>query len=322
MHPIIRQHLQAHRFFKLICGASYRNAEFVYTLARLFVEAGAHVIDVGAKPELVAAVQQAIVDGCRAVNRADKPAIMVSVGVNQDVHFLRVEKKHETCENHGYCANACPHEVFVGSEIRLGNCLGCDHCVVACPTGTLSLVPRDPLADMPELLGACQRAGATALEIHTGNGQREEIARLWQQLASLQAGWDLVAFSMGSHGQIPSEVRHLAYDVIELAGSDIIIQADGKPISGRKGENSTLPCLELAHALLADPIAAFVQVSGGTNNLTGKLAQSKQIPIHGIGMGSFARKYIDLKPSEGHNYTHWEIYQQRARELVQSVSGK
>lgn len=318
MNPAIRQHLQAHRFFKLICGASYRNAEFVYRFARLFVEAGAHVIDVGAKPELVNAVQEAIQDGCCSSGRHDRPLIMVSVGVNQDVHFLRIAKNNATCEDHGYCANACPHDVFVGKEIHLENCLGCDHCVKACPTGTLTLVPRDPLADLPHLLSACQRAGATALEIHTGTGQRSEIAQLWQQLSPLQAGWDLVAFSMGSHGQTPDEIVTLAHDIIELAGSDIIIQADGKPISGRKGEQSTLSCLELAKALFQSNIPAFIQVSGGTNNLTGQLAQTMQIPIHGVGMGSFARKYVNSTPAEDPH----DMSYQRARELVLSVSGK
>jgi NAD-dependent dihydropyrimidine dehydrogenase PreA subunit len=317
MHPQIKSALQAQRFFKLICGASYRNEAFIATLAQLFAEAGAHVIDVGARPELVAAARA----GIEAANVpvAGLPLIMVSVGINQDLHFLRVEKDFSRCDSRGLCVNACPHEVFVGSEIRLENCLGCDHCVIACPSQALTLVARDPLADISTRLAECLAAGATALEVHTGDGGRAELEALLHQLQPWRTRLDLLAFSLGAHGQSPAELAELAALIRTLAGPDILIQADGKPISGRKGEKSTLACLELAEFLIASGLEGFIQVSGGTNNLTGALAQRRGSGIHGVGMGSFARKYLDLSPSETLTPEGFAEKLSRARDLVHSV---
>ncbi|MEZ0375366.1 MAG: hypothetical protein ACAI44_40130, partial [Candidatus Sericytochromatia bacterium] len=204
MHPQIRQALDQRRFFKLICGASYRNTAFISDLAEIFAHAGAHAIDVGARPELVEAALAGI---ARAqVPTAGLPLVMVSVGINQDIHFLRVEKDFERCTDHGYCANACPHEVFVGNEIRLENCLGCDHCVVACPEKALSLVPRDPLSELQQQLSACFDAGATALEVHTGDGGRAELEQILTAIAPWRERIGLLAFSMGAHGQEPEAI--------------------------------------------------------------------------------------------------------------------
>lgn len=318
MHPAIEQALQERRFFKLICGASYRNTSFVATLARIFAEAGAHVIDVGARPELVAAARAGIAQA--QLPTAGLPLIMVSVGINQDLHFLRVEKDFSRCDGHGFCVNACPHEVFVGSEIRLENCLGCDHCVIACPTKALSLVARDPLHEVQGLLRDCFAAGATALEVHTGDGSLPELQDLLAQLAPLREQIELLAFSLGAHGQSLPEIAQLALTIRALAGPDILIQADGKPISGRKGEKSTLPCLELAETLFAQGLDAYVQVSGGTNDLTGALARRRQSGIHGVGMGSFARKFIDLSPSESLTEALLQAKIAQARQLVASVA--
>ncbi len=318
MHLAIEQALQERRFFKLICGASYRNTEFVATLAQIFAEAGAQVIDVGARPELVEAARAGV--AAAKVPVAGLPLIMVSVGINQDLHFLRVEKDFKRCDERGLCVNACPHEVFVGSEIRLQNCLGCDHCVIACPSKALSLVARDPLGEVQSLLKQCLAAGATALEVHTGDGSLPELKALLAQLAPLRDQIELLAFSLGAHGQSQQGIAQLAQTIRALAGPDILIQADGKPISGRKGEKSTLPCLELAETLFAQGLDCFVQVSGGTNDLTGPLARRRQSGIHGVGMGSFARKFIDLSPSEPLSEALLQEKIAKARILVESVA--
>ena len=317
MHPAIQKALESQRFFKLICGASYRNTQFVANLARIFASAGAHVIDIGAKAELVQAVKTGLAQATPPV--PELPLIMVSVGINSDVHFLRVEKEFERCDSHGLCANACPHEVFVGNEIRLENCLGCDYCVVACPEDALTLVPRDPMTAMDDILKACFEAGATALEVHTGDGNRSELEAFIEKLRPWQEHLQLLAFSVGAHGQSQAEIVALAKDIEAQWNGPIIIQADGKPISGRKGKKSTLPSLELAQALFDSGLQSYVQVSGGTNNLTGQVAQEEGIPIHGVGMGSFARKFVDLSPSDKITPAMYARAVDRAQMLLQSI---
>lgn len=317
MHVGVKNALESRHFFKLICGASYRNQSSITRLAQVYASAGAHVIDVGAQPELVAAVHNGI--QAAGLPEHKQPLIMVSVGINQDLHFLRVAKEVSRCENHGFCASACPHEVFVGSEIRLENCLGCDYCVVACPEDALRLVPRDPINEIERNLDACFAAGATALEVHTGTGHREELQQMIELLKPWSSKLELLAFSLGAHGQSLEELVALARFIVAQWGSEIIIQADGKPISGRKGRKSTQPSLDLAWSLFSAGIPAYIQVSGGTNNLTGQVARELRVPIHGIGMGSFARKFLDWSPSREWTETDYAISVQRARELVLSV---
>jgi Fe-S-cluster-containing hydrogenase component 2 len=317
MHPNIRQALQEQGFFKLICGASYRNTDFISDLSYVFASAGAQVIDVGARPELVTAA----LTGIRRAQlpKDQEPLVMVSVGINQDLHFLRVEKDFDKCTDHGFCANACPHDVFVGSEIRLQNCLGCDHCVIACPEKALTLVPREAMHELHELLGACFEAGARALEIHTGTGDRLELKQLLNLIEPWHQQIQLAAFSMGAHGQAHAEIVKLAHDVVAQVGPEIIIQADGKPISGRKGAKSTQHCLDLAQALIQSELPAFIQVSGGTNDLTGKQAQTQGIGIHGVGMGSYARKYVNLNPNEPISAEDFTVAIAKAKELIRSA---
>jgi len=245
---------------------------------------------------------------------------MASIGINQDLHFLRVKKNHTLCDDNGYCVNACPHEVFVDGQIHLKNCLGCDYCVVACPTDALSLVSREPMGELKTILTHCIEAGATALEIHTGQGQRQEIEQVWNIVKDMQDSFQVIAFSIGAHNMTFEELASLASDIVKMAGSEIIIQADGKPISGRKGKQSTMPSLELANYLFkTNNIPSFIQVSGGTNNLTGSLARESRIPIHGVGMGSFARKYLDLKPSDKLTTNKIDTCIKRAKQLVTSI---
>ena len=320
MHPRIRQALNGQRFFKVICGASYRNARFVAHFSEIFALAGAHVIDIGAEPQLVRAVRQGIERAQARDPHLPAPLIMISVGINEDVHFLRVQKTDALCENHGYCANACPHGVFVEGALRLENCLGCDHCVIACPEKALTLVPREPLDTVDVLIRQCFAEGASAIEVHTGHGGREALHDIFKRLAPWREHIELLACSLGAHDQSEAELVSLAQDIVTAWGDELIIQADGQPISGRKGWRSTWPALVLAQALFEANVDAFIQVSGGVNDLTREMACREQIPIHGVGTGSFARKYIGLSPeTETLSDADFAEAVRRARTLVASA---
>lgn len=320
MHSRIREALQAQRFFKIICGASYRNQSFVALLSEIFTLAGAHVIDIGADPQLVRAVRTGIQRAQVRQSELPAPLIMISVGINDDVHFLRVHKTVSRCDDNGYCANACPHGVFVGDTMRLENCLGCDHCVIACPEDALTLVPREPLDTVDQLIRQCFAEGATAIEVHTGDGGRDALADIFRVLEPWRDHIQLLACSIGAHDQSHDELVELARDICRHWGEDLIIQADGQPISGRKGWRSTWPALVLAQALFAAKLPAFIQVSGGVNNLTREMACREQIPVHGVGTGSFARKHIALSPNAAElSETDFQQAVEKARELVLSA---
>lgn len=318
----LKQALAERRYFKLICGAGYRNFEVIRWLTRVYTHAGAHAIDVGldvdAVRAAVAGIREAQAEGATA-----DPVVMVSLDAGGDVHFYRIALARDNCTDCSACIPTCRFGALAMAdqlELIEPNCLGCRECLPACPTDALSLLPWGDSLDYAGLLDACWEAGARAIEVHTGSGADDGAHALWRLIEPQRERWPLISFSIGDYGQGLPAVLRLAGRICDWARSDIMIQADGKPISGRAGEASTLPALRLAAELAALDLPAYVQVSGGTNDLTGSLAKAQGIPIHGVAMGSFARAYLGLE--EAPDLSRQDLWQsiQRARELVLSVN--
>lgn len=321
VHPT-KQALDERRYFKLICGASYRNLEVIRWLARVFTHAGAHAIDVGLDVATVQAAKAGIAQA-QAEGAAHDPLVMVSLDAGGDVHFFRIQLERDACTDCGACLPSCRYGVFdltPSLQLTEPNCLGCRECLPVCPTEALSLAGWGDALDYAGELAACWEAGARAIEIHCGASNEQGAHDLYRLIEPQRERWPLISFSIGDYGQGEAGVLQLASRICAWAGSDIILQVDGKPISGRHGEASTLPALTLAAAVSALGLPAYVQVAGGTNDLTGSLAQSHDVPIHGVGMGSFARTHLGLE--EAQNPSRLDVWQsvQRARELVLSVN--
>lgn len=310
------------RFFKLICGASYRNYDVIRWLAEVFTHAGAHAIDVGLDVGSVQAARVGI-QAARAAGATADPVVLVSLDAGDDVHFFRITLDRPACTDCGICLPSCRFGVFaLTPELALAdrNCTGCRACVPVCPTEALSLVPWGNALDYAGLLDACWEAGARGIELHTGSGDESGLANLWRLVADQRGRWPLLSFSVGDYGQGVPAVLALVRTIVGWAGSGIIIQADGRPISGRSGAESTRAALDLAAQVLALALPVHVQVAGGTNDLTGALARERSLPIGGVGMGSFARAHVGL-PDAAQDPSRLELRQsiRRARELVSSV---
>lgn len=317
-----RDALECRRLFKLICGASFRNRDVVRWLSQVFTHAGAHLIDVGPQPELVeaarAGIRQAQTEGAPG-----EPVVMVSLEVNADQHFTRIQVDRDQCVDCSLCVEYCPHGVFSFSdhlEARLDNCIGCRACLPACYYDALRMVPRDDQLALQDLLTGCWEAGARALELHTGDGNWAPIADLYGLIE--REKWPLLSFSIGNYAGQEGRVSQMAQAVHALAGSGIILQIDGKPISGREGEESTIPSLELAREISPLGLPVYLQVAGGANRHSGRLAKAMDIPIHGVGMGSFAKAYLGVHTVDSPTSLDLTRSIQRARELVISVEGK
>ena len=314
--------LAERRYFKLICGASYRNYAVIRWLAEVFTHAGAHAIDVGLDVGSVEAAVAGIRTAQAAGATAD-PAVMVSLDTGGDVHFFRIRLDRPACTDCGLCLPSCRFDVFEltpALHLTDENCTGCRDCLPTCPTEALSLHGWGDAQDYAGLLDSCWQAGARAIELHTGPGEEAGVQALWRLVADQRDRWPLISFSVGDYGQGVDALLTLVQHIVGWAGSGIIIQVDGKPISGRSGVESTLPALDLAARVMALDLPAFVQVAGGTNDLTGSLARERSLPIHGVGMGSFARAHIGLLQA-AHDPSRLDPWQsiQRARELVLSV---
>lgn len=247
-----------------------------------------------------------------ATPNAPDPLVMVSVTLAGDRHTQIAVVTNEDCVTCDVCTPVCPPGSIVNGLVEAAICTGCGLCVPVCPTECITLAPRET---HPEL-ASCWDAGARALEIHTGAADRGEmldwapLARHWQ----MQGG--LLSYSVDGQQLGISGAVALAS---EVGRPGIIIQADGKPISGTVGERSTIPALRLARAMLRAGNPAWIQPAGGTNDLTGGLADRHGIAIAGVGVGSYARKPARvLEQGETADWA-WATAYRAARALVDST---
>ena len=311
----IKNKLLQGNFFKFIIGASYKNLNAIRNLSHIFAMAGTDVIDAGADPEAVKAVKTGIMEA--GVTSAFSPLIMISIGMNEDVHFVKLVKGEDKCVSCMECLNVCPNQVFSAIKgelsVRYDKCVGCRKCVSLCPFKALELINSDPATDC---ISKCMEAGADALEIHCGNGDFEQIKNTWVSIDKFKEFFKLISFSIGGHELSIDEISELICNIKNMVKEDVIWQLDGSPISGHAGETSTLEALELAGKIRKIYPEIFIQLSGGVNDLTHSLARKKNVKINGIGMGSFARSYIKLKDVENMSYREMDDAVKLARKLI------
>jgi hypothetical protein len=72
-----------------------------------------------------------------------------------------------------------------------------------------------------------------------------------------------------------------------------MIQADGAPMSGGQDDyNTTLQAIATADIVAKAGVPVKILASGGTNSRTRDLADLCGVPIHGVSLGTFARKAV------------------------------
>ena len=300
LHPLLASETP---YFKLICGANFTDYQQLAYLSEVYTLAGARLIDVAATPEAI----RAACDGIQAAReRAARqpgpwrlppepfPVVMTSVTASDDPHCRIAVKDAEACTwACPYCLEACPHEaITLGLEIVEDRCVGCTLCVPACPHEALAMEYR-PFAPS---LDALWQEGARALELHTGGGDRQELLAWKEPCQEWVRRGGLFALSINGEQLSVPEAIAMANEVADwFPGVGIIIQADGRPISGAKGKASTEPALRFANAMIEARVPAAIQAAGGANDWTGPLAREARIPLAGVGMGSYARSIMKAK---------------------------
>jgi Pyruvate/2-oxoacid:ferredoxin oxidoreductase delta subunit len=318
------------RYFKFIGGANLRDTDRVETLATVFGLAGASLFDVAAEPEVVQAAWRGLerakqllaappewlraAYGDRPFPTID-PLVMVSITLSGDRHTQIAVVEEDVCTRCDLCTSVCPPGAIVNGDVETRICTGCMLCVPVCPPLCIEMAPRETDPD----LEACWEAGARALEIHTGAADPAEVAAIRPLAANWQSRGGVLAYSIdGKQLGFPRAIA-LARQVGEPG---VIIQADGKPISGTVGDQSTIPALRLARAMIRAGVPGHIQPAGGTNDRTGPLAERYGIAIGGVGMGSFARRVA--KPLEEGDLSDkaWMTAVAQALRLVESIQPK
>jgi hypothetical protein len=264
-------------FFKLICGASLLDPVEIELLSAVYAEAGAGIIDLAAHPDAVKAAFRGVGKNFK------KPLLMVSVAVEDDPHLMIAKKRIDLCSHCGLCDETC-----------FERCCGCGKCAGLCPEGAIEMRRKEWAVD----LDSCWEAGARGLELHTGSGKLEAVAAWKRNSQNWVARGGIFSCSVNGRQLDSKGAIAVAREVRGWFDLPILIQTDGNPISGQKGENSTLPALCLAQKILSSGIDAHIQPAGGANDQTARLAEQMKLPIAGVGMGSFARNAVRGKSFE------------------------
>lgn len=314
-------------YFKFIGGANLRDTRKVELLATLYALAGASLLDFAAEAPVVEAAARGIARARQWHTEQPawllaafngllppwvEPMIMVSITLTGDRHTQIAVVDLDTCTRCDVCTPICPPGSIINGDVEDPICTGCGLCVDVCPPLSIVLAPRETDPDAE----ACWAAGARALEIHTGEARAHEVAEIQPLARHWQTRGGLLSYSID--GRTLGYPRALAL-ARELGRPGIIIQADGKPISGTVGDRSTLPALRFARALLRAGNPAWIQPAGGTNDRSGRLASRHGIPIAGVGIGSFARRCARALEEGDERPTTWTEALRAARSLVESV---
>lgn len=130
----------------------------------------------------------------------------------------------------------------------------------------------------------------------------------WRRIEKVTTCLRLVAVSLPSPGGDAAlrEQLHTIWTAIQGDGrfdrgrTQLVWQADGKPMSGDIGRGTARSAVKLAkrveNALDMEDLPGIVQLAGGTNNATVKFMQAGGLlgkpRMGGIGVGGYARKIV------------------------------
>jgi Pyruvate/2-oxoacid:ferredoxin oxidoreductase delta subunit len=287
--------LGEHRFFKLVCGAGNENPDEVRKLSLVYTLAGASAIDVSSNPEIVKSAIAGI-NIARTIKNIDNPPfIMVSVGMAGDHHIRKAVIDIDECDRCGLCAIACsPRGAIVrdrSTEFSVLDiqCIGCGKCSDVCPRRAIGFYYVKGSVDM---IPACVSAGAEMVEFHAVNPFDSEVLSVWGDICTLPVLYRSMCLdrSILSDNHFKDRIKQ-AY---AIAGDNMMLQADGAPMSGGADDfHTTLQAVAASDIALKSGVPIKVIASGGTNSLTRELANSCGVHIHGVAVGTYARNIID-----------------------------
>ena len=286
------------------------------------------------------------------------PLLMASIQLDKDPHFRKVEVDYSLCDLCGACVKVCPTEAFKINSVIARNevtkqstndlrneiassglkpflamtdqqfvylnehCFGCNICPSYCHVNALKMIdtkpsPKQTLQEMISL-------GIKSIEFHFGSNYKK-IEEIWDKIAESCSGMTLLSFSIGSNLLDDEEIKKAANLCYNLAGKGIILQCDGIPMSGglekltKNGNNTGKSCMHVAKVIQEENLPVYLQISGGTNQYSYSQATKSGLNIHGVAIGSYARKL--LMPYLSNNEKVNEAVA-IAKSLVNSVGSK
>ena len=307
--------LSARRFFKLIGGGSLTDADKIARLLQVYATAGIDCIDIAPDAGVLAAIETVYAALPPEVSR---PLVMVSIPLDPDPHFRKIELVEPHCIVCDACVPVCPTDAILNTgkiEIDQPLCYGCGRCVDVCPTQALLL---HPFLQQEELTTVLSHPLVEAVEIHTQHVDpymlddflKRHGVLLKDKLIALcfrpqdedSEGHQPGAVKNQHEGRQPGAVKNwIAFCRKLKAGLPgfRILQIDGQPMSGTDDPAASLPSLRAAceikkqRAEAPDLQDLFITLSGGINTHTARLLDDPAYAfIAGVGMGTVARRHV------------------------------
>lgn len=292
-----KESLEKKNFFKIVCGASFTDLVAVENLAFLFTLANVDMIDLAPRADVIFAARKGVKKALNFDFDASSPEIMASIQLDEDPHFRKAEVDFNACDICGVCVKVCPTEAFSIKDPKSNfiyaseRCFGCGICPDVCHVDALKMVQTTP--SPKEALEEIIKLGVSSVEIHFGKGYKR-LESIWDEIKHLVFALDCISFSIGSNLLTNEEILEAAQLCFRLAGEGIIIQCDGKPMSGglKNGNNLDMDSIDVAKLVLAENMPVYLQISGGTDEGSYTKAKELNVPINGVAIGSYARKKL------------------------------
>lgn len=328
-YEMARSLLEKGQFFKIVCGAGNEDPVEVRRLSMIYTLAGASAIDISANEEIVKSAVEGIMNAVRlapelGIKIGIRPFICVSVGIRGDPHIRKARIVQDLCELCGLCKDACEQGAIQESiSVIEQKCIGCGKCAEICLSGAIEFY--DKRVELDKILPKCLEIGAEMIELHAVTDDDAAVMNDWKIINALNPDNYI---SMCLDRSLLSD-RHLInriQDGYEITGEKLIIQADGAPMSGGSDDyNTTLQAIAISDIVQKSGIPVKILTSGGTNSKSRELADLCGVKIHGVSIGTFARKlvrqYIEHDSFE-HDISLIQKAVSVARHLVDSSIGK
>ncbi len=273
---------------KLICGAGNENLKEIEALSFVFASAGFNMIDVSAKSDVI----KAAYNGLRKANKENEVSICVSVGLQDDVHLSKVVINKQKCVLCEECIAACLQDaLFIEDEKVLlddKKCIGCARCIDVCKEN--AIIQEHKYKQPHEMLLPLLSEKIDCVEFHCSSDNISLIVDSWNKIQFIYKGQLSICLDRSKLGD--EKIINLLSEMIKNK-DNVIIQADGKPMSGGKDDyKSNLQTVAFAELIRNAKLPVFLILSGGTNSKTSKMAKECSINIDGVALGSYARKLV------------------------------
>ena len=274
---------------KIVCGAGNKDVHEIKNLCALYASAGCKFFDINASVEAIRAAKA----GLKYAGKENEAFLCVSVGTNDDPHFIKCDIDSSKCSGCGNCEEVCSQKaVFKMNKIysmQKNKCIGCKRCISVCKKQAINIVEEEH--SFRDIIPLLIEEGFDCLEYHIVSDNETAITEGFNTIKTLYKGPISICLDRSKFGneRIEACLKKMKASCHNL----FMIQADGVPMSGGKDDfRTTLQAVAMADIVDKANITPYVFISGGTNSKTKELAKLCEIETTGISIGSYARMIV------------------------------